>query len=141
MKCRIKNPFLTVSVSYLQSFGSNSSPATPSGYQGPYTPGTPSHNIYGGDAYSPMQQTPSPMIGTPLTPGSGLIPLSPMTPAAQYEDRKYQTRLYASPGGGGCFILKGATMYIQGAIETCTPRVQGQNEVQGAENFRGATGM
>ncbi len=39
-----------------------------------------------------MQQTPPPMLGTPMTPGSGLIPLSPMTPGAPYEDSKYELK-------------------------------------------------
>jgi len=72
------------------SFGATPSPATPSGYVAPYTPGTPAHNIYGGDSYSPMQQTPSPMLGTPMTPGTGLMPQSPLTPGVPYEDTSMQ---------------------------------------------------
>lgn len=80
----------------MQSFGTTPSPATPSGYVAPYTPGTPAHNIYGGDSYSPMQQTPSPMLGTPMTPGTGLIPPSPLTPGAPYEDGKQASHLLFS---------------------------------------------
>ena len=77
-----------------QSFGSTPSPQTP-GYPGPYTPGTPgtpSGNIYG----SPMAQTPSPVVGNPLTPGSGLGPLSPMTPGATFDDCKFKFDYFRS---------------------------------------------
>lgn len=76
-------------------FGTTPSPQTPShgGFNAPFTPGTPGtpmSNVFGGDStYSPMH-TPSPMHGNPLTPGSGLGPMSPaytpQTPLTQFDD-------------------------------------------------------
>ncbi|XP_057297763.1 transcription elongation factor SPT5-like [Hydractinia symbiolongicarpus] len=74
-------------------FGATPSPQTPShgGFNnGPYTPGTPMSNMFGGDSsYSPMH-TPSPLHGNPLTPGAGLGPMSPaytpQTPMTQFDE-------------------------------------------------------
>ena len=80
---------------HLQGFGTTPSPQTPShgGFNAPFTPGTPGtpmSNVFGGDSsYSPMH-TPSPMHGNPLTPGSGLGPMSPaytpQTPLTQFDE-------------------------------------------------------
>ncbi|XP_065653569.1 transcription elongation factor SPT5-like [Hydra vulgaris] len=83
-------------------FGNTPSPQTPShsAYNAPYTPGTPMSNVFGGDSsYSPMH-TPSPIIGNPLTPGAGLMPMSPAytpnTPRSQYDDEHDHTENLAT---------------------------------------------
>ena len=51
-------------------------------------------NVFGGDSsYSPLH-TPSPMHGNPLTPGAGLVPMSPaytpQTPMTQFDEGIYE---------------------------------------------------
>jgi len=77
-------------------FGSTPSPQAASHGFGPFTPGTPVSNVFGGDsAYSPMH-TPSPMHGNPPTPGSGLGPMSPafppQTPQTHFDEEPEQNQ-------------------------------------------------
>ena len=60
------------------------------------------------------------MLGTPMTPGTGLIPQSPLTPGAPYDDSKYAYFLHTYSKAGCLIVLiVGVKTVLWPAVYAC----------------------